>query len=105
MSEPVSAGTLVEIYAVVLAPGERAPQVPEDTRHLPLEMRVRGVLVRDTNIGAQAEIRTPAGRHLQGTLVDCAPAYTHTFGPRIAALSPIGTELREVLRKRGGCSQ
>ena len=103
MSERVAAGTLVEIYAVVLTPGERAPQVPEDTRHLPLEMRVRGVLVSDANVGAQAEIRTPAGRHLHGTLVDTSPAYTHTFGPRIAELTPIGTELREILRKRG-CS-
>jgi hypothetical protein len=102
MSERVAAGTLVEIYAVVLAPGERAPQVPEDTRHLPLEMRVRGVLIGEANIGAPAEIRTPTGRHLRGTLVDSAPAYTHTFGPRIAELTPIGAELREILRERGG---
>jgi hypothetical protein len=102
MPERVAAGTLVEIYAVVLSPGERAPQVPEDTQPLPLEMRVRGVLVGEANVGETAEIRTPAGRHLQGTLVDSAPAYTHTFGPRIAELSPIGAELREILRKRGG---
>jgi hypothetical protein len=101
MSERVAAGTLVEIHAVVLAPGERAPQVPEDTRHLPLQMRVRGVLISDANVGTQAEIRTPTGRRLQGTLVDSAPAYTHTFGPCIAELTSIGAELREILRKRG----
>ncbi|MDH3713708.1 MAG: 2-amino-4-oxopentanoate thiolase subunit OrtA [Gammaproteobacteria bacterium] len=101
MSERVAAGTLVEIHAVVLAPGERAPQVPEDTRGLPLEMRVKGVLVGEANVGAQAEIRTATGRHLQGTLVDSAPAYTHTFGPGIAELTPIGAELREILRRRG----
>ncbi len=98
MSEPVPAGTLVEIHSVVLAAGRRAPAVPEDTQHVPLEMRVKGFLVHEARVGEQAEIETPAGRRLGGTLVDPAPAYTHTFGPRLAELVRIGAELREILR-------
>ena len=98
MSERVAAGALVEIHAVVLAPGARAPLVPEDTQRVPLEMRVKGFLVNEANLGERVEIETPAGRRLSGTLVDATPAYTHTFGPRVAELAQIGTELREILR-------
>ena len=102
MSERIPAATLVEIRSVVLAPGMRAPAVPEDTQHVPLEMYVKGFLAHEAKVGEQAEVETPAGRQLVGTLVDAAPAYTHTFGPRIAELAQIGAELREILHKRRG---
>ena len=98
MPERITANTLVEIQRIVLAPGERAPQVPEETQQVPLVMRVKGFLVNDASLGERVEVQTPAGRRLQGTLVDESPAYTHTFGPRIDALSHIGAELRELLR-------
>ena len=98
MSERLPSGTFVEIRAVVLEPGARAPAVPEDTRKVPLTMHVKGFLTHEAEVGERAEVETPAGRQLTGTLVDPAPAYTHTFGPRIAALARIGSELREILR-------
>ncbi len=98
MPERIAANTLVEIQRIVLAAGDRAPQVPEETQQVPLVMRVKGFLINDASLGEQAEVQTPAGRRLHGTLVDGSPAYTHTFGPRIEALSHIGTELRELLR-------
>ena len=55
-------GTWVEIHSIVLPAGERAPQVPDDTRRLPLEMRVKGCLVAPAALGGQAEILTPAER-------------------------------------------
>lgn len=102
MTGPIPAGTWVEIHRVVLAAGERAPQVPADTQAVDLEMRVKGWLVATTAIGEQAEIETPAGRHLKGTLVAVNPAYDHGFGAPIPELSGIGVEQRARLRKGGG---
>ena len=43
----VPSGSWVELHRVVLPPGERAPQVPAETQRVPLELRVKGFLVRD----------------------------------------------------------
>jgi len=49
--------------------------------------------------GEAAEILTPAGRRLRGTLVAVNPAYTHGFGAPIPELSRIGSEVRAFLRE------
>lgn len=100
MAERAPAGTWVEIHQVVLRPGERAPRIPEDTAAVPLEMRVKGVLVEPAVPGEEAEIVTRAGRRLRGTLIEVSPAYTHGFGSPIAELSTIGQEVRAMLRTR-----
>ena len=101
MGEQIAKGTWVEIHDVVLTPDERAPQVPEDTRGVPLEMRVKGFLVAAAAIGKKAEIVTPVGRRLRGTLAVENPAYDHSFGSRIPELSTIGSELKAMLREQG----
>ncbi len=101
MAELVAQGTWVEIHRVALAPGERAPRVPEDTQRVSLEMRVKGFLAAPAALGEQAEIVTLAGRRLRGTLTQVNPAYTHGFGPPIPELSTIGEEVRAMLRARG----
>jgi hypothetical protein len=101
MVERVAKGTWVEIHRIVLGRGERAPQVPEDTQSVPLEMRVKGFLADPAFLGEEAEIETPAGRRLRGKLVEVNPSYTHGFGPPIPELSVIGTEVRAILRERG----
>jgi len=100
MAELIAKGTWVEIHRTVLAPGERAPQVPEDTRQVPLEMRVKGFLLAPASLGEEAEIETPAGRRLRGTLMRVNPAYSHSFGSPIAELSAVGGEVRAMLRER-----
>jgi hypothetical protein len=101
MTELIPRGTWVEIYRIVLPPGERAPQTPEDTQRVPLEMRVKGFLVEPAALGGTAEIETPAGRRLRGTLVAVNPGYSHGFGPPIPELLSIGAEVRARLRKPG----
>ena len=101
MTELIEQGTWVEIHTVVLKADERAPQVPEDTRKVPLEMRVKGFLLAPATIGEDAEIETPSGRHLRGKLVQVNPAYTHSFGAPIPELSSIGREVRTLLRRKG----
>jgi hypothetical protein len=101
MAERVAHGAWVEIYGVVLTPIERSPHIPEDTKRLPLEMRVKGFLVAAASVGEEVEVITPAGRRLRGTLKEVNPAYSHGFGSPIAELSAIGGEVRELLRARG----
>ena len=100
MAEPIAAKTWVEIHRIVLRPGERAPQLPTDTKTVPLEMRVKGFLVETAAVGEAAEIITPAGRRLRGTITEVNPAYTHGFGSPIPELSTIGQEVRALLRER-----
>ena len=101
MTRPISKGTWVEIHNIVLPAGERAPQVPEDTQQVPLEMRVKGFLAEPASLDEEAEIITTAGRHLRGRLVEVNPAYSHRFGAPIPELSTIGGEVRAILRERG----
>ncbi len=101
MADLVAQGTWVEIHCVALAPYERAPHVPEDTRGVPLEMRVKGFLAAPAALGAQAEIVTTTGRRLSGILKRANPSYTHGFGPPIPELSNVGGEVRAILRTRG----
>ena len=98
MAERHARGTWVEIRAIVLAAGERAPQVPEDTSRVPLEMRAKGILQAPAAVGEAVEILTAAGRRLHGTLIVANPAYAHGFGAPVAALQVIGAELRALLQ-------
>jgi hypothetical protein len=101
MAEPIATGQWVEIHRIVLPVGKRASQIPDDTRRVPLEMRVKGFLVAPADLGGDAEIVTRAGRRLRGTLATVNPAYTHSFGPPLPELSSVGDEVRAVLRARG----
>jgi hypothetical protein len=100
MAERVAAGTWVEIQRVVLAPGERAPQVPDETQRVPLEMRAKGLLLAEAALGEEAEIETAAGRRLRGILREASPAYTHGFGPPVPELLAAGGQARALLATR-----
>jgi hypothetical protein len=102
MTERIAPGTWVEIHCVVLHPGERAPQIPDDTKTVPLEMRVKGFLSESSALGEETEILTPAGRRLRGILTEVNPPYAHGFGAPIPELSAIGQEVRDILGKRQG---
>jgi hypothetical protein len=97
-AQRVARGTWVELRRVVLPPGERAPQVPEETQRVALELRVKGFLANDAARGEAAEVVTAAGRRLRGTLDRVLPSYDHGFGPPVPELLPVGAELRARLR-------
>lgn len=98
----IARGSWVELHRTLLAPGERAPQVPVETQRVPLESRVKGILTHDAALGEQAEVVTPAGRALRGTLRVAFPAYTHSFGPPVPELLAARAELRALLERLGG---
>ncbi len=91
-------GDWVRIYKVVLESKNRAPQVPEDTKKVPLEMWDKGFLVQDkAKIGDKVEIETYIGRKVSGELVEINPQYSHSFGNYVPQLSYIGKQLRGML--------
>lgn len=105
MSTEGLVGDWVQIHAVLLPAGARAPQVPPDTQGVPLEMWAKGFLVSaPASVGDMVEIETPAGRMLSGRMVAVNPHHTHGFGKAIPELLTIGSECRQIVaeaRMRG----
>ena len=93
----IKAGSWVQIHQIVLPAGERAPQVPEDTQKVPLELMVNGFLVYDAELGEEVEIETFTGRRLKGTLKDPDPSYEHKFGKPVPEMMKIGKQLKNIL--------
>jgi hypothetical protein len=87
----------VRIHSIILEPNERAPQVPEDTKKVPLEMWVKGWLQQDAKIGDRATVTTQTGRTETGTLVEESPAYRHSFGEFVPELLFISSQARELV--------
>jgi 2-amino-4-ketopentanoate thiolase alpha subunit len=106
MTQKAKQGDWVQIHNVILPPGQRAPQVPEDTQKVPLEMWLKGFLDdAEAEIGQQVTITTVIGRQVQGELVVVAPAYPHNFGQPVPELLTLGRELRAMLESTGGEEQ
>lgn len=93
----VKKGEWVRIHKVILKPEERAPQVPDDTKQVPLEMWVKGFLQADADFGDEVEIETVTGRKETGKLVELNPYYTHNFGVFVPELLEIDKQVREIL--------
>src|SRR5699024_6127375 len=95
-------GNWVKIYNIVLDPGERSPNLPEDTQKVPLEMWDKGFLLNDkANIGDEVEVETYIGRIVKRKLIEVKPYYKHNFGEYIPELSYIGRQARVLLEEGG----
>ena len=94
MAKRCKAGDWVEIEVVVLEPGERSPNVPEETAGKPLLMWVKGFAKNGAAVGREVEVETMSGRAVSGRLSAVRPAYTHSFGEPPAELVSIGRDLR-----------
>lgn len=93
-------GDWVRIHTILLQPEERAPQVPEDTKNVPLEMWVKGRLINEeAPLGSQVSIKTLTGRIEKGELVEINPVYRHGFGEYVDELSYIGPNLRKMIQE------
>ncbi len=99
MSEITARNTWVEIHNIILDKEERSARVPDDTKEMPLEMKAKGFLTHDAALDEEVEIITLTGRKLKGKLIRINPAYVHQFGHPIPELSPIGMELRDILKE------
>ena len=98
MSWDTKKGDWVQIQQVILEPGQRAPQVPKDTKKVPLTLLTKGFLNDDANLGDTVTITTVIGRTITGKLVAVNPSYTHSFGPPLPGFTRIGSELRRIMK-------
>jgi len=90
-------GDWVLIHNIVLDPSNRAPQVPEDTKSVPLEMWVKGFIQSDANIGDEVKVTTITGREVEGKLIEVNPYYKHDYGKFVPEILEIGLQVKEVL--------
>lgn len=90
-------GDWVQIHQIILNPEDRAPQVPEDTKKVPLELWVKGYALHKAKIGKMLEIETLTGRRISGKLVAIHPRYFHDFGSFVPELHSVGKQLRNIL--------
>ena len=97
MRDAIEAGSWVEVEQVVLEPGARAPQVPEDTQAVALRLRVHGRLLAAGRVGDEVEVESRVGRRLRGRLVDPSPRYRHGFGAPVPELNAAADEARAIL--------
>ncbi len=94
-------GQWVKIHSIVLTSNERAPQVPDDTKKVPLELWVKGYILSDAEIGDFVEVKTMTGRVVEGNLIEINPSYKHSFGDNIPELLEIGPRIRKILFEDG----
>ncbi len=93
----IKKGEWVLIHRNILEPSQRAPQVPDDTKKVPLEMWVKGYLQEDANIGDEVTVTTRTKRIEKGTLLEANPYYKHDFGTFVPELIKISDQAREIL--------
>lgn len=93
----IKKGEWVRIHKTILPPAERAPQVPEDTKKVPLEMWDKGFLQADARIGDEVTILTVTGRKETGTLIEVNPHYGHDFGKFVPELLVIDKQVTEIV--------
>ncbi|MBG9980126.1 2-amino-4-oxopentanoate thiolase subunit OrtA [Facklamia lactis] len=92
-------GEWVQIKNIVLSPTERAPQVPEDTKQVPLVMWVKGFLNNDGEIGEEVQITTVTGREVVGELVVEQPYFDHSFGEYVPEITEIHSQLSKEMEE------
>ncbi|WP_430882668.1 2-amino-4-oxopentanoate thiolase subunit OrtA [Fusibacter sp. JL216-2] len=91
-------GDWVRVHGIVLTSEERAPQIPDDTKAVPLEIWTKGFLQEaQAELGDKVKVKTLTGRIAEGELVEMNPTYSHSFGNCVPELLQIGLQLREIL--------
>ena len=93
----VKKGAWVQVENIVLAAGERAPQVPEDTQQCDLKLWVKGIAQHDGEVGAPIEIVTVTGRKTSGILVEVEPGYIHDYGDFQPELLQVELQLKALM--------
>lgn len=93
-------GDWVRIYKIVLEVGQRAPNIPEETQNVPLEMWDKGFLLNETaNIGDIVEVETYIGRKVKGKMIEINPYWDHDYGKAVPEILYIGRQARELLEE------
>lgn len=93
-------GDWVRIHKIILESNQRAENIPEDTKSVPLEMWDKGFLINDqANIGDNVEIETYIGRKTEGKLIEINPYYDHDYGKSVPEILYIGKQAKALLEE------
>ncbi len=87
----------VQISKEILKPHERASNLPEPTKKVPLVMWVKGYLLEDANINDFVKIKTITGRIETGYLLMENPSYMHNYGKFVPEILEIDRIVKETL--------
>jgi 2-amino-4-ketopentanoate thiolase alpha subunit len=91
-------GDWIRIHNIVLNTDQRAAQIPEDTKQVPLEMWDKGFLLSSSaEIGDEVEVETIIGRKLTGRMIELNPQFNHAWGNCVPEILHIGRQLRSIL--------
>ena len=93
----IKKGSWVQIRKVVLNPDERAYNLPEATKKVPLLLWVKGYLLKDAEINDNVKIKTVTGRIEEGELLTVNPSYMHTYGNFIPEIKEIDSIVKDML--------
>ena len=93
----INKGSWVQIRKVVLNPDERAMNLPEATKMVPLLLWVKGYLLKDAEISDTVKIKTVTGRIEEGELLTVNPSYMHTYGNFIPEIKEIDSIVKDML--------
>jgi 2-amino-4-ketopentanoate thiolase alpha subunit len=85
----IKKNTFVQIYKEVLSIKDRATHIPDDTKLVPFEMRVKGILLKDADLMDIVEIKTATNRIETGILINSEPFYSHSYGHHVKELVDI----------------
>ena len=78
--------------------GKRAPQVPDDTKSVPLIAFTKGKLLEDyAEVGDEVRVKTLAGRTIRGTLTARPIAPQYDYGNVSPELQAVHQQVREIL--------
>jgi hypothetical protein len=94
--------TWVLIKKIILQPEQRANNLPEATKKVPLLLWVKGNLLEDSEIGNEVRVKTLTGRIESGTLIEVNPSYMHNYGKFMPEIQQIDKILKSELY---GCDE
>ena len=98
----IKKGNWVLIKKIILQPEQRANNLPEATKKVPLLLWVKGNLLTDGEIGQEVEVKTLTGRIESGTLIEVNPSYMHNYGKFMPEIQQIDKILKSELY---GCDE
>ena len=91
-------GDWVRIHSIVLKAEERTAKLPDDTKKCDLQQWTKGFLQNEeAKLGDEVTVKTAVGRLVEGTLIDEAPYYTHSYGKFVPEIIEIDRQLREIM--------
>lgn len=93
-------GDWVQIRWTLLSPEERAPTLPEDTKAIPFEARVKGFLLsKSGRLNERVVVRSILNSEFEGVLEAINPRFEHDFGRAVPELLNVGSELRCIIQR------